>query len=241
MNAYLPEITPYFDHPTVMIVCDDEEIASIWAHSLRKRHILAILSSTVLELDGQSMTELPDLVIVDINSPKLDGIDICRQIRIETNAPILLFTPRNNETHILEAYQTGVDECVTKPISPALFLAKVNSWLRRSRSASAISPKRLEVGDFRLDTTHRQVMIKQSTIVKLTNLEFRLLYFFMVNPSWILESDTIVEWVWGYAGEGDSVLLKNVVYRLRRRIEPDTGQPRYIITEAGLGYRFLVT
>ncbi|HJZ05607.1 MAG TPA: response regulator transcription factor [Patescibacteria group bacterium] len=241
MNAFLHETSPYCDLPTVMLVCDDEEIASIWAHSLRNRHLLVILSSSVQELDGQSKTEFPDLIIVDINTPKLDEIDICRRIRIETNVPLLLFTPRNNEAHILEAYQTGVDECVAKPVSPALFLAKVNSWLRRSCSASTNYQKRLEVGDFSLDTAHRQVIIKQSTIVNLTNLEFRLLYFFMVHPSWILESDTIVEWVWGYAGEGDSVLLKNVVYRLRRKIEPVTGQPRYIITEAGLGYRFLVS
>src|SRR3990172_260150 len=241
MNALLPETSPYRDLPTIMLVCDDEEIAAIWAHSLRNRHLLVILSSSVQELEVQSKTEFPDLIIVDINTPKLDGIDICRQIRSETNVPLLLFTPRNNETHILEAYQTGVDECVPKPVSPALFLAKVNSWLRRSSTASLISPKNLQVGDFSLDTNHHQVIINQRTVVNLTNLEFRLLYFFMIHPSWIHEYDTLVEWVWGYAGEGDKVLLKNVIYRLRRKIEPDNGQPQYIITEGRLGYRFLAT
>jgi DNA-binding winged helix-turn-helix (wHTH) protein len=96
----------------------------------------------------------------------------------------------------------------------------------------------LQVAGFRLDLDRKQVSTPEGAIVKLTNLESRLLYLLMGHPGWVMETDYLIDRVWGHFGEGDSALLKNVVYRLRRKIEPDPGQPRYLLTESSLGYKF---
>ena len=137
-----------------------------------------------------------------------------------------------------EAYQAGVDECVAKPVGPALFLAKVKVWLRRSWTVPAETLEVVQSNDLYLDPYARQVKRASGERVRLTNLEFRLLYLLMKNPGRILESDYIVGLVWGYHGEGNSHLLKNLVYRLRRKIEPDPNHPLYLHTEPGVGYRF---
>lgn len=150
----------------------------------------------------------------------------------------MLLTPGRNEAHILEVYQAGVDECIVKPVSPSLFLAKVGAWLRRSWTIPAEAMEDLQVGDVRLEPARREVAIATGSAVKLTNLEFRLLHLLMTHRGQVLEPDVIIDRVWGYAGSGDSAALKNVVYRLRRKIEPDPSRPRYIQTVAGEGYTF---
>lgn len=222
----------------VLIVCDEPDTCQIWAHSLRQKGIEAISAGSAELALQQWADEIPDLVVIDVNTPHLDGIALCQHLREETILPILLFTPRNNESHILEAYQAGVDECAAKPVSPALFLAKVKVWLRRSWTVPAESLEAVRIHDLFLDPYARQVKRAAGDSVRLTNLEFRLLYLLMKNPGRILETEYIVERVWGYHGEGNSKLLKNLVYRLRRKIEPDQNHPVYLHTEPGTGYKF---
>lgn len=152
--------------------------------------------------------------------------------------PILLMTPRRHEAHLLEAYQAGVDECIVKPISPSLFLAKVKSWLRRSWTVPAEALNGVQAGDLQLDPARRELITATGSVVKLTNLEFRLLHLLMSHRGQVLDSNLIIDRVWGYTGGGNSVLLKNVVYRLRRKVEPDPSQPRYIQTATGERYTF---
>jgi len=179
------------------------------------------------------------LLIIDAHTFELDGIDLCRQIRAEAVNPILLFSPRGDEAHILEAYQAGVDECVVKPVSPALFLAKARAWLRRSWTVPAGALDCLQAGALRLDPARREVVTAAGSAVKLSTLEFRLLHLLMLHRGQVLSTDVIIDRVWGYSGGGDGALLKNLVYRLRRKIEPDPRQPCFIQTVAGEGYTFL--
>jgi len=123
-------------------------------------------------------------------------------------------------------------------MSPRLLLAKVRDWLRRSWTIAAEALDPLQVGDLRLESTGRQVVTADGYGVKLTNLEFRLLHLLMSDAGQALESNVIVDRVWGHTGGGDSVLLKNLVYRLRRKIEPEPSEPRYIETVAGEGNTF---
>lgn len=222
----------------VMIVCDDPDTCQIWAYCLRQRGIEVIASGSAEVVLKQWAEQIPDLVVIDVNTPGLDGIALCQRLREVTITPILLFTPRNNESHLLEAYRAGVDECVAKPVSPALFLAKVKVWLRRSWMVPAETLEVVQISDFYLDPYARQLIRGKGKAIRLTNLEFRLLYLLMKNPGRILETEYIVERVWGYHGEGSSHLLKNLVYRLRRKIEPDQNDTLYIHTEPGIGYRF---
>jgi two-component system response regulator RegX3 len=222
----------------VLLVSDDPEAGRVWTYALGQRDVQVVLLGSAKDALARWAEEAFDLVIIDVYTPQLDGIDLCRRLRAEAIAPILLFTPRGDETHILQAYQVGADECIVKPISPPLFLAKVRAWLRQAWTVSAEALDSLQAGELQLDPARRQVVTATGCAVKLTNLEFRILHLLMSHQGHVLESDTIVGRVWGYSGMGESALLKNVIYRLRRKIEPEPSQPRYIQTVAGVGYAF---
>ncbi|MCJ7536972.1 MAG: response regulator transcription factor [Anaerolineales bacterium] len=238
MNDFVLSNTQPGMQAKVLVISDDHDSARIWCHILNEKNIDATLLGSPEEALQVWSEMIPDLIVIDIYSRGFDGVGLVGQLREQGVMPIILLTAINNETHILEAYQAGVDECVVKPISPTLFQAKVKAWLRRTWSMPAESLDMLQVGGLRLDPTHRQVTTEDERVVKLTNLEFRLLHLLMTHPGWVLTSEDIVQKVWGYHGNGDSSLLKNVVYRLRRKIDPDPGNPRYIHTETGLGYKF---
>jgi two-component system KDP operon response regulator KdpE len=222
----------------VLVICDDFDSARTWGYILKEKNIENTLLSSPAEALEVWSELIPDLVVIDMYFSEFDGISLVREIRQQGVVPILLLTPNNNETHILEAYQAGVDECVGKPISPALFLVKVKACLRRSWSMPAESLDMIRAGGLCLDPTRRQVTTGDEQIISLTNLEFRLLHLLMTHPGWVMTTEDIVQKVWGYYGNGDSILLKNVVYRLRRKIDPDPSNPRFIHTESGLGYKY---
>ncbi len=222
----------------VLLVSDDPNIGQIWAFALRQMGLEAVLATTAGEALGQWVEGAFDLIVIDVHGEQLDGLEVCRLLRAEAVNPILMFTPRGDESHVLEVYQAGADECVVKPVSPPMFLAKVGAWLRRSWTLPAGALDSLRAGDLHLDPARRVVTTGNGCTVKLTNLEFRLLHLLMSHPGQVLPSDLIIDRVWGYQAGGDSTLLKNVVYRLRRKIEPDPSQPQYIETVAGEGYAF---
>lgn len=225
---------------TVLVVSDQPDTARIWAFTLKQMGLevcLAGFSERTLQLWAE---EYPDLIVLEVYDSSADVFAFCHRLRDEAAVPILFLTARNDEAFILEAYKAGADECVSHPVSPRLFTAKVQAWLRRSLVVPSATLDVLHVGGFLLDPDRKSVMIPTGEMVKLTNLESRLLYLLMSHHGWILETDYLVERVWGHFGEGDSVLLKNVVYRLRKKIEPDPSQPRYLLTESSIGYKFQV-
>src|SRR6185503_8076359 len=152
-------------------------------------------------------------------------------------APILLFLPSHDETQVLEAYAAGVDEVVIKPIGPAIFLAKITAWVRRSWIMPVDELSLVKVGRHRLDPTQRCIIDSKGLEIKLTNLEFRLLHLLMSRPGYVFSAGDIIESIWGEYGNGDQVLLKNVVYRLRKKIEADPSHPMLLQTWQG-GYAF---
>jgi DNA-binding response OmpR family regulator len=223
----------------MLLVTDDPEAGRIWAYVLgqQRSEIIAARSAE----DALKRWEEEggfDLIVIDVYTSQLNGIALCRRLRAEAIAPILLFTPRTDEAYILQAYRAGADECVVKPISPSLFVAKVNAWLRLSWTIATDTLDGLKAGTLYLDPSRREVKNGSGSAVRLTNLEFRLLYLLMSHRGRILESEVIVNRVWGYTDGDEGALLKNAVYRLRRKIENDPGQPRYIQTVAGIGYVF---
>ncbi len=115
-----------------LLVSDDPETAKIWAYTLGEMGVQAVLAGSAQEALDRWAEGVCDLILIDVHTPQLDGIDLCRRLRAETVNPILLFTPTADEAHLQEAYQAGVDECIVKPIDPTLFRAKVRAWLRRS-------------------------------------------------------------------------------------------------------------
>jgi len=218
----------------VFVVCDQTDTAPIWGYIIREKGLVAIIETSVQRAMERSMEEIPDLIIIDITAPHAQRIELCKKVRALSASPILLFLPANYETEILEAYQAGVDECVVKPISPAIFLAKIMAWARRSWTVP-MSPVRTD--RLRLDPARRSAIHPGGQETRLTNLEFRLLHLLMSRPSYVFRTEEIIQVVWGLQGRGDHALLKNVVYRLRKKLQADSGETALIRTWPG-GYSF---
>lgn len=222
----------------ILLMCDDAETANIWTYCLRQRNLQVFTAHQFKAALELWLQEITDLVIIDVLSSKADELAFINDLRAHSMAPILLLSSDTRDSHILKAYKAGVDEVVIKPISPTLFLAKVKAWLRRSWTVQAEALDTLQINTLNLDPVRRQVVLGEKGATRLTNLEFRLLYLLMSHPGRVIATSEIIERVWGHYGDGDSNMLKNLVYRLRRKLDPDQSQPPIIHTEAGLGYKF---
>jgi two-component system, OmpR family, KDP operon response regulator KdpE len=223
---------------TVFMVSDDLESARIWAYSLEQAGLEVCQGGFNDKTLQVWSSEYPDLIILEGNHARMDVFTFCHQMRGEAAVPILLLASENHESYLMAAYQAGADDCIPPPVSPRLFLAKVKAWLRRAQVLPNAALEAIRAGDFGLDPDRRLLSIPSGQVVKLTNLETRLLFLLMNHPAWTLETDYLVDRVWGHFGDGDGILLKNLVYRLRRKIEPNPSQPCYLLTEGSLGYRF---
>lgn len=227
------ELTERLSH-RVFVVCDQTETAPIWGYMIREKGLVPILETSPQRAMDRLMEDIPDLVVIDVNASHAQRIELCRKFRELSASPILLFLPANHETEILEAYQAGVDECVVKPISPAIFLAKITAWARRSWSAPMSA---VQTGSLHLDPSRRSTIASDGRECKLTNLEFRLMHFLMSRPGYVFKAEEIVQSVWGAKRQGDQAMLKNVVYRLRKKLESELGEKNLIKTWPG-GYSF---
>lgn len=224
----------------VLIISDDHNSAELLTLILRQAGLLAV---TTYRTDGEGALaaygkEVPEMIIIDASTRDFDLLDICKTLRLETIAPILVSSPRTEEEYILQAFDLGIDEYLPKPFSPGLLVAKVNALLRRARSVPLASISSLRAGGVELSPERRTVRLPQRPEIHLTNLEFRLLFCLMSNQGQVVPTETIIQKVWGYSGEGDYQLVKGLVRRLRRKIEPDAKEPHYVKTVLGAGYTF---
>jgi DNA-binding response OmpR family regulator len=221
----------------VFVVCDRSDTAPVWGYILRQQGLTVILESFLDKAMDRWTTENPDLVVIDVDVPHEDRMELYKKFRAVSVAPILLFLPAYHETEILEAYAAGVDEVVIKPISPAIFLAKITAWMRRSWTVPTAELAQVKAGRYRLEPVRRCLINPNGLDIKLTNLEFRLLHLLMSRPGHTFIAEDIIQAIWGAYGNGDQVLLKNVVYRLRKKIEVDPSHPEFLQTWQG-GYSF---
>jgi DNA-binding response OmpR family regulator len=226
--------------PKVLIVSNQQTTGPLWVFSLQQQKLNVLLESDPVNAPRRCELESPDLIILDIHAPEEQILELIKTIHGDVLTPILLLTSIHSETFVLEAYKAGADDCLYKPVSPSLFQAKVMVWLRRFGSISADDVNPLKVGTLQLFPSERIVMLKNGGAVQLTNLELRLLYYLMNRPGQTVTIEELNERVWGYAAGGDNSMLKNVVYRLRRKIEADPTNPLIIQTVTGAGYKLAV-
>lgn len=162
-----------------MLISDDPNIAAIWALTLQQAELVTCqtqLSEDVIRIWAE---EHPDMIVIDSQAYQSEELELYGRLRHETIAPILLFTPRNDETFLLDAYKVGIDDVVTQTISPRLFLAKVNAWLRRARELPKMGIQVMQVSGMRLDPNKNIFWRDANTPIYLTYLEVRLLYYLM--------------------------------------------------------------
>jgi DNA-binding response OmpR family regulator len=199
--------------------------------------VIAILETNIEKALERWSEEMPELVVIDMDVTKQDPLEFCKTFRTISVAPILLFLPLYNETQIIQAYATGVDDVLVKPVSHTIFIPKIMAWLRRTWIMPIDGLNLLKVGKLRLDPELRCALTSNDVKIRLTNLEFRLLHLLMSRPGQVFMADEIIQSIWGGYGTGDHVLLKNVVYRLRKKIEQDPANPVMLQTQEG-GYSF---
>lgn len=217
----------------ILVADDDLELLGLVGFTLRQAGYLVIEAGDGAEALSVYQREQPDLVILDVNMPRCDGFEVCRRIRAEAATPIMLLTVRSSEEDQVEGLDGGADDYLTKPFSPRTLRARVRALLRR---AGVERPAALAAGDLALDVELQSVSLRGGPPVRLTNLEFRLLQYLLVNAGHTLTAEKLTTHVWGYQGLGDRQLLKQLVHRLRQKIERDPAEPQYLITVSGVGY-----
>ncbi|MBE7471491.1 MAG: DNA-binding response regulator [Anaerolineae bacterium] len=219
-----------------LVVDDDRVLADLVTFSLRREGFEVIQAYEGEMALRRWAEEQPDLIILDLNMPKLDGFAVCRRIREESDIPIILLTVRGEEDDIVRGLGTGADDYIVKPFSPRQLVARAQAVLRRAGKTPA--PAIRQVGELTLDPSRREVRLGQGKIISLTPLESRLLDYLMLNAGQVLTIEALISHVWGAEG-GDRDMLRQLVRRLRGKIEPDPTRPVYIETVAGLGYGFI--
>ncbi|NOK60223.1 MAG: response regulator transcription factor [Chloroflexi bacterium AL-W] len=229
-------------HPTLMstilLVEDDPTLSEMLSYNLeREGYRVLVAEDGVVGLE-QARREQPDLIILDIMLPRLDGFSVCRILRQESDIPILMLTARQDEVDRIAGLELGADDYVSKPFSLGELLARVRAILRRSeRQPTNNNREVLEAGAVRIDTGSRRAW-RSANELSLSQKEFDLLTCLVRNRGMALSRDVLLERVWGYDFLGDSRTVDVHVRWLREKVEPDPGRPIYIQTVRGVGYRF---
>jgi DNA-binding response OmpR family regulator len=181
----------------------------------------------------------PDLVILDVMLPGLDGWEVCWRLKQMANTPVLMVTARATEEDVLQGFHCGADDYVRKPFSLAELVARVKALLKRADTYGSFTPQGnvLRNGDLEVDLARHQVT-KNGSLVNLTPLEFRLLSYFLQNPGRLLTHGELLTHVWGPEFSGEDQYLRLYVSYLRQKLEDDSANPRYIFNIRGEGYRF---
>jgi DNA-binding response OmpR family regulator len=221
-----------------LVVDDDRVLADVVAFALRREGFQVIQAHDGTSALERWVDEKPDLIVLDVNLPKVDGFTVCQRIRKEADTPIIMLTVHSEDSEVVHGLELGADDYISKPFSPRQLVARAQAVMRRAGPVSAPAPR--QVDDIFLASTRREVRIGQGKPVSLTHLEGRLLDYLMINAGQVLTIDTLIDHVWGPRG-GDRDMLRQLVRRLRSKIEPDPANPSYINTVPGLGYGLVVT
>jgi len=219
-----------------LLIADDPDETAILSLVLQRAG-LAVTTASKLEQAMKSWSGRPaDIILSCLTEP--NPPEQVRRIRAETEVPLIMITDPIDERVQYELHEAGADRVFSRPYSARLLIARVRSLLRRAGGIPIFSLPNLNIGGLTLDPSTRNVQIKDSPPRRLTHLEFRLLHLLMINRGQVLPTDRIVELVWGYREDVDPELVRGLVSRLRSKVEADPRSPRYVLTVAGIGYRF---
>ncbi len=222
----------------IMVADDDRDMVDMLSYWLKGRGY-----DVIRAFDGEQAIKrwretLPDLVILDVQMPKLDGFEVCRQMRSETNTMVLILTAFDREDDEVRGLELGADDYLRKPFTPRQLLARIKAILRRSTNGyGTANTSVVTVGPVSLDAMRHEIT-REGAKVRLTPTESRLLHLLMTHTGQVLTTDMIIERVWGYDEAGDSGLVKTHIRHLRQKVEPDSNSPQFIMTVPGVGYTF---
>lgn len=231
---------------TVLIVDDEPAIVDVIYYNLKREGYNIISANDGLTAVDMALEQKPDIILLDIMLPKLDGLSVCKRIKNSLNVPILMITAKDSEIDKILGLELGADDYITKPFSVRELVARVKANLRKvdANSSKQIQDtkvqekkkeNRIVVGDLELDLDKFEVKVR-GEIMDLTLREFEVLKFLASQPEQVVTRETLLEKVWGYEYYGDIRTVDVTVRRIREKIEQDTSAPKILITKRGVGY-----
>ena len=218
----------------ILAVDDDADLLALVGFALTQAGYAVVKAADVKSARAAFDAESPDLAILDINLPDGNGFEVCEAIREQSRIPVMMLTARGEEEDLVRALDLGADDYLTKPFSPRTLLARVKALLRR---AGLETGGAMNAGRLSLDLEAHALRVGEAAPMKLTKLETRLLQILIANADQVVSTERLLTHVWGHRGSGDRQLLKQLVHRLRQKIEDDPSAPAYLQTESGAGYR----
>ena len=234
------------DVKTILIVDDEQPIIDILVYNLKKEGYRTIEANDGVTAVNMALEQKPDLILLDIMLPKLDGLSVCKRIKNSYNVPILMLTAKDGEIDKILGLELGADDYITKPFSVRELVARVKANLRKAdvvANNQFVEPNiqdkkkdsKIIVGDLELDLDKFEVKVR-GEIIDLTLREFEVLKFLALQPEQVVTRETLLEKVWGYEYYGDIRTVDVTVRRIREKIEQDTSAPKILITKRGDGY-----
>jgi two-component system KDP operon response regulator KdpE len=222
----------------ILIVEDEVEIRRFVRLALAAEGFEVIEADSVQRGLIEAGTRRPDLVVLDLGLPDGDGVDLIRDLRAWSDMPVLVLSARTTEGDKIGALDAGADDYLVKPFSAGELLARVRAQLRRRMRAGADGNTAIEFGDVKIDLLHRTVE-KAGVAVHLTPIQYRLLVHLTGHPNCVRTHRQLLHAVWGSSHGEDTPYLRVYMGQLRKKVETDPSQPRHLLTEAGVGYRFV--
>jgi DNA-binding response OmpR family regulator len=223
----------------ILIVDDEARMARFVRMNLELEGYQVAEAGSGMEALEKVRDELPDLVLLDVMMPDLDGFETLRLIREISNVPVIMLTAKGEEDDRVRGLELGADDYITKPFSPRELVSRVRAVLRRTEMPGQKTSDVVQVDDrLRIDFDRREVWVDKD-LVKLRPTEYRLLYHLVQNAGWVVPHDQLLAKVWGYEYRDETHYLRLYINYLRQKLERDPADPQYILTERGVGYRFV--
>jgi DNA-binding response OmpR family regulator len=228
-----------FKDRRILVVDDEERMVRFIRLNLEHDGFRVIEAFNGTQAINQIRSNLPDLVLLDVMMPDMNGFEVLKLIREVSSVPVIMLTAKGEEDDRVHGLELGADDYITKPFSPRELVSRVKAVLRRTESASGTVHGLIEVDDrLKIDFDRREVWVN-GELVKLRPTEYRLLYHLVKNAGWVITHDQILSKVWGYEYRDEPHYVRLYINYLRKKLEEDPANPKYILTERGVGYRFV--
>ncbi|MCC6146559.1 MAG: response regulator transcription factor [Anaerolineaceae bacterium] len=230
-----------YKNRVVLVVDDEERMARFIRLNLEHDGFRVVEAYRGMQAVQALRDALPDLVLLDVMMPDIDGFEVLSLIRETSTVPVIMLTAKGEEDDRVRGLELGADDYITKPFSPRELVSRVRAVLRRTDATGGVSPRErvIKVDErLKIDFGRREVWV-ENQLVKLRPTEYRLLYHLVQNAGWVMTYDQILSKVWGYEYRDEPHYVRLYVNYLRQKLEKDPGNPKYIQTERGVGYRFI--